>query len=1212
MSNFLIAIAVFVITVVGALFAVPYFVDWNSYRSYFEEEASRVINREVQVDGDVKLHILPTPYFRLEKVRIAEAASANSSLTDLFFRADALSVKLSIPPMFRGIVEANEIEFQRPTLHMVPDAKGQWNWQGFARALGSAAYMPANVTLTSLKISDGILALHGTDGQERGRLEGLNGELSSPSLSGPYRFRGSFHAGGAERELRLATAPPEADGSILMRASLRFAESGATYVLDARVAELMGRPHVDGELTARLPIAGLWDARPAAPRNRPGATKPDEGHDLGSGAAFDLKANVTADADGASLSNIALSFEQGGRPQLVTGSVRTGWRKALTLDMKLASRWLDLDRITAATDSSAPYTSLAKLAGGLRDVLPAFPARVAFSIDQANLGGEVIGPVQFSLARSAGPAEIEYLRAGLPGGSRGELKGTITGPSDALEFSGALGVRGTSAARFIAWATGSARVEAKEDGAFTLDTKLSVLPGTLEAKGFRGNLTGTTLNGSILYSWSDRPQLNLAVEGPQVDVRALLPEGGSLPDMYALLVKSAAAGAPQARALANLRLDLQTGQLITAHRTYRDVAAKVRLEGGHLKQLQLSLSGDDGYALQLAGRVDHAATRPKGTLRGTATARTAAGMKSLIGVLGLPPGMHPDSARIETLVPLRLAGTLTFADRNPASTHLVADGDADGMTVRLAARLEGAQGTWKDQTADITVAADADDSSRLAALVFAGRPATSGQVSPGRLLIKATGIPAQGLQAVADIQSAKLDATFRGQLHLAEQRFSAAGDIDIRKADGAEIANLTGLATLARDNLPITAALELRLGEDNISMRKLQAQVGETKVSGDLVISRDASRRRVEGSLRADEIELSQLISPLLDHRLAVAGTAQAALTGRQSPWPDLPFGDATLEALDGTIDFWARRLVVASGMAVEDARFKVAFAPGKLEVKEFNGSALGGQVSAGWTIDRISAGAEVRGKLTLTAFLDRLAGKPVLEAAQPVRVGLEFSAKGISLRGAMSAAQGKGAIEIKDARLAALWPGAVAAAADAAMSAEPGKMGPAVRTAIEWGLGAGAIPLGPRTIALDIVDGQLRMKATTIETRDGRVSGSALLDLGTLDIRSQWHLQAPQGTPPAKGLPSVVVDYSGPVAALGTLTPRIDTNSLEQELAARKIERDVEELERLRKLDEQRRLMEAERLRRQFETPPIQRPPVPSGMPAPLPGGSLDLPAPG
>jgi uncharacterized protein involved in outer membrane biogenesis len=66
-SNNFVAIAVFIITVVGALFAIPYFIDWNSYRSVFEEEASRVVGREVQVDGDVNLHLLPVPYFRLRR-----------------------------------------------------------------------------------------------------------------------------------------------------------------------------------------------------------------------------------------------------------------------------------------------------------------------------------------------------------------------------------------------------------------------------------------------------------------------------------------------------------------------------------------------------------------------------------------------------------------------------------------------------------------------------------------------------------------------------------------------------------------------------------------------------------------------------------------------------------------------------------------------------------------------------------------------------------------------------------------------------------------------------------------------------------------------------------------------------------------------------------------------------------------------------------------
>jgi hypothetical protein len=530
MNNLLVAIAVFVITVVGALFTIPYFVDWNSYRRVFEEEASRVIGREVQVDGDVKLHLLPIPTFRIEKVRIADTASA--SLTEPFFKAESLSVKLSIPPMFRGIVEANEIEFQQPVLRVAMDANGRWNWQSFAHALGVAAYMPSNVTLTSLNISNGILALHGPDGTERTRLEGLNGVLSAPELTGPYRFRGSFFTGGAEREIRVATAAPEGNGSVRFRASLRLADSEATYLLDARLLDLMGKPRVDGELTARIPVAGLWEARkPDAPQRRKATPAvSDEEHKLDTAdAAFDLKAGLAADIDGATLSDLTLSFEHGGRPQLITGKVQAAWRNAVALDMRLASRWLDLDRITTAVAGEGPLASIAKIAAGMRDILPGYPSRVAFSIDQANLGGEAVGAVQLSLVRSAGATQLEYLRAGLPGNSHGVLKGAITGSAETLAFTGSVSLRGTSPSRFVAWVTGSAAGDARSDGPFSIKSRLAVTSGRVEAKDLVGTLSGTMLKGAAHYEWKGRPQVSVALEGPQLDARALVPVGSDFP-----------------------------------------------------------------------------------------------------------------------------------------------------------------------------------------------------------------------------------------------------------------------------------------------------------------------------------------------------------------------------------------------------------------------------------------------------------------------------------------------------------------------------------------------------------------------------------------------------------------------------------------------------------------------------------------------------------
>jgi hypothetical protein len=75
------------------------------------------------------------------------------------------------------------------------------------------------------------------------------------------------------------------------------------------------------------------------------------------------------------------------------------------------------------------------------------------------------------------------------------------------------------------------------------------------------------------------------------------------------------------------------------------------------------------------------------------------------------------------------------------------------------------------------------------------------------------------------------------------------------------------------------------------------------------------------------------------------------------------------------------------------------------------------------------------------------------------------------------------------------------------------------------------------------------------------------------------------------------VVSYRAPLATLGAAELQIDTAMLEQELAARKIERDMEELERLRKLNEAGRLPVP-------AAPPAESPPPGPAAPAIPPFG--------
>ncbi len=96
----------------------------------------------------------------------------------------------------------------------------------------------------------------------------------------------------------------------------------------------------------------------------------------------------------------------------------------------------------------------------------------------------------------------------------------------------------------------------------------------------------------------------------------------------------------------------------------------------------------------------------------------------------------------------------------------------------------------------------------------------------------------------------------------------------------------------------------------------------------------------------------------------------------------------------------------------------------------------------------------------------------------------LEFSGRGLSPRALMSTLQGQGKIEFGEAKLETLWPGAIPLAADAGLKAEPDKLAAAVRRGLASGLSTGNLPLAQKAFALEMADGQLRVKSFAIDTR--------------------------------------------------------------------------------------------------------------------------------
>jgi uncharacterized protein involved in outer membrane biogenesis len=188
MNNGLLFLGGLLVVVLAALFAVPNFIDWNGYRGVFEEEASKVLGRDVRVGGTVNLKLLPAPYVRFEKVRIANLTGQTG---EPFVRVESFTMWLSGPALLRGVLEASEIELNKPVLTLAADSSGGGNWTNIELKPGDLPFVPRDVALRSVKLIDGAVSIYNAAAERVALLEGIYGELTARSGFGCWRVRTS-------------------------------------------------------------------------------------------------------------------------------------------------------------------------------------------------------------------------------------------------------------------------------------------------------------------------------------------------------------------------------------------------------------------------------------------------------------------------------------------------------------------------------------------------------------------------------------------------------------------------------------------------------------------------------------------------------------------------------------------------------------------------------------------------------------------------------------------------------------------------------------------------------------------------------------------------------------------------------------------------------------------------------------------------------------
>ncbi len=1210
MNGLLLWIGGLLVAVLGLLFAAPYVVDWNAYRGVFEEEASRVLGRDVRVGGQVNLRLLPSPYVRFEKVRISDAGAA---LGEPFFRAEAFTLWLAPTPLLKGAIEASELELDRPVLRLAVDAEGRGNWQALRVTPGSVPFVPSEVVLQQVRIRNGLVSLRTPGVSEPLTLSGIDGEVSAASLDGPYRFRGNVDWYGVRQELRIGTAQREPDGKLRYKASVRSSKSGNLYSIDGMLSELSAKARHTGTLVAKLPLATVFGGLMAAD----GRSRASSGNEV-----IDLKASLEGDLDGAKLSDMSFAFEQNGKPQLVNGALVASWRNGLKIETQLASRWLDLDQIVGQdAGKAAPVETVRRLLAQASSMLPhEGTSLLTIDVDQVNLGGEAVSGVRLALARSGGLTSIGELRAALPGNARGELRGALSGggqPGDPVgTLEGDLLLRGTSYQRVATWAgiktMAAGGGAGGADAAFSIASRIRLSNDGLSLTDTRLEIGLRQMQGAGNWRWGSEPGLEISATGRAIDISAVA--SGALDLLHPQPGNEAAGTGSVAlsrlaeriadieKAVGSLRLRLRSGELSDGGTVLRDVDADVTVKSGGLTITGLRFTGSSGARIDLQGTIGELRATPTGTLRGWAGADTAAGVSALLDVLpsgarAIAGGWLAQASRAE------LGFTLAMPATPAEPIALSVDGLVDGARSVVDIRLGGGFARWREAPIAVALDLEGAPAERLLRRPF-GENARAAPGTPGLgnvvLQVRAAGANAASLVTTARLGAGReavvsnveykgrIALTGQGDVELAGEAMVAATANDLLMMTGANTKpSLAGVAVKGKLDVERKARLT------TASTHALE--VGGSRVGGRMSFTAQAQRTRIEGQLSTDRLALAGLMGLVLD--ADQRGTREDVEAARgasgPSPWPDAPFALELLDGTEGQIVIAAGSAALTSDLELSDAEVRLGLSPGKLELQALTGAALGGRITVRGTIDKATAGANVSLDARLTGGqLARLvaAGAAAGQSGSgDANVALSLSARALSPRAAMATASGKGEIELRNARIQGIATALVEKAALAAMDSSETLDRAMLERIVAAERGRSQTVIGNRKLLLDIVDGAVRIGALEIASAEATLRNLTTVDLVQLKADSEWQIVPRRALPAslrsggsARGepLPPMTIVWTGPLGAIGRAEPRLSVDQLEREISIRKLERDAERLEELRKQDEERARAEMERQR--------------------------------
>jgi len=205
MRKIAIVIGIVVLVIVVAVGVLLATFNPNDYRGTVQTKLEQQLNRKVSL-GDMSLGLFPLR-FRLANLAIDDDPKFGNRP---FIQTQELSVSVKLLPLLSKSVEVDSLSLERPSVELIKNAQGVWNFASLGEKTPAPAAAPASssgqqFSLSELAINDGLVAV--TDLQNRKPrtvYDHINVKLTDFAPDSPFNLDASVHLpGSGSQEVQL-------------------------------------------------------------------------------------------------------------------------------------------------------------------------------------------------------------------------------------------------------------------------------------------------------------------------------------------------------------------------------------------------------------------------------------------------------------------------------------------------------------------------------------------------------------------------------------------------------------------------------------------------------------------------------------------------------------------------------------------------------------------------------------------------------------------------------------------------------------------------------------------------------------------------------------------------------------------------------------------------------------------------------------------------